>query len=487
MPRLRFPLVGSYTSRNINPNSFATKDQQFINCIPEIVKNQLTGKAKAFLHKRPGYEKGPALTGVASAGTVGAIGASRSLGLAAGFINTGGASTSVWDLATSSKVGGDIANTSDVLALTETTISGTDYLVGNFLDTGVIEQWYFPAAGAWTQVTDSDFPTIVGAPAHMDGFVFNMTSTGRIYNSDLNSVSSYNPTNFITADLSPDGGVTVARHNNIIIGFGHRSTEFFENKGHATGSPLSRVGGFRLGAAVYGVSNHPTVLNAYDTVYWIATSHDAAVLGLYRFNGMSPEKISSGHVDRLLASGALNGIIGTLSLHGLNHVCLQGSAGVFCYCIETGIWWELVLASGEPVAMTAASVATPSAATSYFIGSNNARSNEIPPSSPVYQDDGAAYTMTVQTDNIDADTDRVKFWKKLRVIADRQSSGAVGVAWADDDFTSYTTATNVDITSDQSWLTRLGSSRRRSWKFTHSANTPCRIEAVEIYYELGSS
>jgi len=499
MPIARFPLVGSYTNRADG----ATDDQIFTNCFPETTKNPVTGNGAAKLLKRLGYTKGGALSGVAQAGgqnsTYGAGAILSWTGTAnanprvvAAFQNSGGADMSVWDLVSDTKIGGDIAATVECTAITETMVSTTPTLVANFFDNvgGNLEQWYFPEGGAWTQVTDGDFPTglsLVGFPSHMDGFVFNMTSDGKIYNSDLNSVSAYTANNFIPVSEYPDKGVSVARQGSFIVGFGEKSIERFVNAGNSSGSPLQRVSGgtIHMGAARRAASEMQTVMNAHGTIYWLGTNSDAAITGVYRFKGMTPEKISSVSIDNLLMSGQLRGFVGTLTQHGMQHVVIRGSAGVWCYCVETNFWWKHLLQSGEMRAcLGGASNAAPLAA-SYFIGSNNARANLYTGN----QDDGSNFTQTVTTAEEDLGTQRRKFYNKLSVDYDKQSAASnLGVAWSDDGGTTFSTARNIDMSQTaKPFIDRLGSSRRRIWKYTNTANTPSGIRAAELEYEVGQN
>jgi hypothetical protein len=495
VPTFRIPLVGSVTNRNNDPSVFASKDQLFANCYPEITSNPVSEKTSVELYKRPGYSKGGALAGVDASDTVGAIvswtgNTNSTPPVVAAFVNTGGTSTSIWDLVTDAKKGGDIANTTQCTALTETSVGSTAYLVGNFIDsgTGAVEQWVYDEGGSWAQVTDSDFPasTLVGFPAHMDGYVFNMTSTGRIHNSDLNSVTAYTANNYITANAFPDKGVTVARMGRFIVGYGEKSIQFFENRGNPSGSPLAAVGTIALGAARRTASGLQTVLQANGTVYWIGTNSEGAAIGVYRFSGQDPEKVSSPAIDKLLAQGGIAGFVGTLYSHGMVHIVLRGTSGTWCFCAQTKTWWKLVLSSGEINACLGVGISSGAVTRTYLTTSANARANSL--GSSTLQDDGSDYTLTVQTERLDLGTDKRKFWRKLRVIADTQSSASnLGVAWSDDDFANYTTARNIDMSTTQNWITALGSSRRRSWKFTNTANTPCRIQAIEIDYDIAAT
>jgi hypothetical protein len=454
-----------------------------------VVANPITGKSTVYLYKRGGYTAVASLTGVGTPG-IGIIvwtgNTSSNAMPVASFVNNPSTSTSVWDItSTGTKLGGDIASTNQCIALTETVISGTANLVGYFTDsgTGVVEQWYYPESGAWTQTTDSDFPTnAVGAPAHMDGYVFNMTRDGRIYNSDLNSVSAYSANSYITANDYPDKGVSVARMGNYILGFGETSIEFFINAGNATGSPLKRVNTLRIGAVRrFGL---PTVTPAFGNIYWVGSSPELAATGIYRFKGMEPDKISNPAIDKLISDGEVIGIVGAMMLHGMRHIALSGSAGdrMWCYCIDTGFWWSLKTAGSGITACCpyGIGITTPNAQT-IFTGNASELYGRF--GTDIHQDNGSAFTMTVQTENMDCGTDRMKFWDRIRISYDRQSAASnLGISWSDDDHANYSTALNIDTSTEQSWLTALGASRRRSWKFTHSANTACRIHAVEVDY-----
>ena len=63
---------------------------------------------------------------------------------------------------------------------------------------------------------------------------------------------------------------------------------------------------------------------------------------------------------------------------------------------------------------------SPPNGTNYFIGTNNARANQM--GIGLSQDNGSNYTMTVRTDNLDFGTDRMKFFKKMHVSHHIQSS-----------------------------------------------------------------
>lgn len=491
MPTLRLPLVGSIMNRSVVPTSIPTVDQTFINAYPEVTANPITNKPTVVLYKRPGHTKSAAFTGT-SFGTFGMVmwtGHTDAIAPVVGaLVNTGGTSTSVWDLFGATKLGSDIASTSDCTVLTETLVSGTANLVGNFIDSGngAVERWIYPQGGAWAQVT-TNFPTnLVGFPVHMDGFTFDMTQDGFIVHSDVNSVTAYSVINKIQSQAYPDKGVTVARLDNLLLAFGEGSLEFFENTGNPAGSVLSRAGSIRMGAVRRTATGSHTVLQAFGSVYWIGTSPDGAANGIYTFNGRAPKKISSPAIDKMVASGGITGFLGSMCSHGMRHLVLQTTNTQICYCIDTGFWWRFeVTGSVLTASVLAQQSASPPTAFTYLL---NSAGRMLTMGTDIYLDASSTYTMTVRTQNLDFGTHRKKMWQGVSVIGDVQtSSSPVNVSYSDDDFANFSSARSIDMSTSANRLVRWGASRRRAWKFEHATNTPLRLEAVEFEYEVADT
>jgi hypothetical protein len=487
----------------MNPNSSAG-DQIFTNGYPEITKNPATELISVQFYKRPGYGLAGNTSSVSTACKSGAIctwtgNTSSTPAVMAAFLDTSNTSTSVWDIVSGTKHGASIPTTNECTALTETTINvSTAHLVGNFFDssTGNLEQWFFTeGAASWVQVTSAPIATrLTGFPAHMDGYTFNMTRDGLIVNSDLNTVSSYSATAFIAASQYPDKGVTVARLGPHIIAFGEKSIERFFNNGNSTGSPLSRVqdGGLPMGAARTLENSTQSVrtllqsvLIAHSSIYWIGTNSECAPIGIFTFKGQQPEKVSSPAIDKLLVSGSITGFLGSFVSHGMRHVVLKGDTDTWAYCIDTNFWWKIVLASGAINAITSAGVLMiPPVAYSYFTGTNNTRGNVIGQFVDT-TDNGSDFTMTVQLGNLDFGTHRRKRWDAVSVIGDTQTSTSpLAISFSDDDYASFSTPRNLDLSATDKRLTRWGASRKRAWKLTHTTSTPLRIEALDFEYEL---
>ena len=501
MAKQRIPLVGSTILRGLLSAS-SVQDQSFYNCFYEISKNPGSGQAAAHLFKRQGFNT----FAIGPSGYVGSYAALSWMGAATNpgkvvfaFVKTATGDNAICDY-TGTQIGADIPGYIACISLTETMISGVSNLVAVMLPSGatpVPDVWYYPEGGAWTQITHADFPSelgtsvrIVGEPVHMDGYMFVLGHNGRIYNSDLNNLSSWTSTGYIEAQQSPDVGCGLVKYGNYIAALGPGSIEFFQNSGNATGSPLTRVQKYsNIGCVptyfggVY--QQYTPAITVGDTFYWLGADIRAGGVKMYRMNGLQPEEVSTPSISRYLNTLIAYKIWGSLNLHGLTHIMLSVNStdGTYAaYCHETGQWW--FFKPGESNAITRFHASSFIGASYITSASRNRYIGGL--SSPVYQDNSNNFTMTVQTQNIDHGTDNLKECTAFRLIADTQTTaGNVGVAYSDNDYASFSTAKNIDMTQQQKKLDAgLGWFRRRAWKITETVNRPFRAQAFEVEFEV---
>lgn len=172
--------------------------------------------------------------------------------------------------------------------------------------TNITSQAYIiDSSNTLTQITSSNYPsaTAVGQFVSLDGYLFVITSDGKIYNSDLGSPTSWNSTSFIQCNISTDGGIGLAKYKNQIVAFNSSSIEFFYNAANATGSPLSR----NEQAAILGIGciNAKTIVEIQDSLFWIAPA--GAGKGIYTLDGFKAKKVSTPFLDRdIQAASAYN-------------------------------------------------------------------------------------------------------------------------------------------------------------------------------------
>jgi len=346
---------------------------------------------------------------------------------------------------------------------------------------------------ALAKIIDADFPgnagkSLVGTFVQLDGFLFIMDSTGAIWNSDVNSVVNWVSTSFLDAGLYPDGGVGLARVNDLIVGLGKASVEFFRNAGNTTGSPLSRINSMALNI---GAINAAWIKTVGPRIFWKSRSAYGDI-GIWMWAGGQARRISTPIVE-----GDLQNVVGTelifsaVHLNGYTLLTIYrvGQSRSHVYNVDLDWWSEwsgdkaVFFASSDSATNIAVCDATSSPKYGYIANGTAGFGNAL-----TWQDHGSAFTATIQTDKIDHGTTKRKFYKRLRLISDTVTSGGnCSVSYSDDDYASFSTARTIDTSAKRKELTRLGSTEfGRAWKFEHSANAAFEVDAFEIEYEVGT-
>lgn len=332
------------------------------------------------------------------------------------------------------------------------------------------------------KIIDADFPSAIGGFAEMDGYIFVMDNTGKLYNSDLNSVSSWSASNYISANSSTDVNVGCVKYKTYIVGLSRNSIEFFYNAGNASGSILSRadqltirIGVANSASAVNGsAGGSPIARVVFDDLYFVTP-----VGYLYKLNGFSPVKLS----PQTLNLGSL--LAGRL--YGTNHggqtiIHIDGGAGTSA----ASMWYSTETQTFSQPTLPSTAYMDSNSTGSFVLDSPDTSGKVMYQSTAgSFQDNGAAFTMSIQIQT-DMGTNKRKFASELRIEADVQTSGNIAVSWSDDDGTSFSTPINIPLTSIRMRLTGvLGSwEGTRLWKFEDSGNNACRIRQIEIDYEV---
>lgn len=163
--------------------------------------------------------------------------------------------------------------------------------------------------------TDADFPSPhIPTPVFLDGYLFLAKTNGDIYNSDLDDVTSWNATNYITAEQEGDNLVGLKKLNNYLIALGTRSVEFFYNNANISGSPLSRN---TSGKSEIGLVGSHAITLLDDKVYFIGKSSTGEIT-LYQINGFEITPIYDIVLNKYLSRGTVSKhILQALVIHGM--------------------------------------------------------------------------------------------------------------------------------------------------------------------------
>lgn len=363
--------------------------------------------------------------------------------------------------------------------ITETLISGVPTLTITSDDNTA---WWWQDGGTLTKIVDVDYPanvagqTITGPMVHMDGFGFQLTTSCRLYNSDVNSVVNHTANRYITANSEPDIGVAALRCGSYIIAFCKRHFDVFRNAGNSTNSILDRVEGM---TKRIGMANQHAWAQLKDTIYF-AGSSEGANLGLYSYLNGQVQKLSTPEQDSAMAiAGPSNVTLSIVGFYGRQHVLVSASSSTFAYCIEEGNWYEL---NGANLWYKSDAVISGSTIVTYTISkaSTSGKVYVLNPASVVYRDDGVPITGVLQTAKWDGGSSKRKRCPTLDIVGDQTTASAIlNVAHSDDDYQTWSTPRQVDMSEKRPALTRCGQFRRRSWLLTDSADDPMRLEALE--------
>lgn len=501
MPKTRVPLFGPYTNRISSTNaqdtssgyvgigivglmvvgqpaSSSTKDAKYVNCFGMTVTDTVGGSRKLYTVKRPGF---------ATANTP----ASGNIGTAI-FVWTGSASgtdvISAFGSTNSTVYNGTTslgAITGKARAINETFVGTTaTLLVASTDSTG----WYYDTGvGVMTKISDADFPgnagyTTVGGFAVMDGYSCIMDTTGKLWASDLNSVTSWSSTSYDSANSYSDKGVGCVRHRNFIMCFGTESIEFFYNAGL---SPFPFAKSTAQTVKV-GAIAAKAITQIADTTFWCGSTPQGGISVFQYDGGLS--RISTPEIDtNLILAGASNISMTSLRIYGRSMVLVKAGASTYVYVIEEKSWHEWT--SQTHLWVNCVGVSLGGTMVNYAVSdvSTSGKVYVMNPAALVFTDDGTTYTARVQLPKLDFGNMNRKFYSSVEVIGDMEStSSTLSISYSDDDYQNYTVAGTVDLSSERMYLHRLGSSRRRGWVLTHSDNTPMRLEALEVDVRPGS-
>lgn len=463
----RTPLFGVPTQRNTG-----TKDQRYVNVYLEALQNKFTGDKRFFCTKRPGL--------------VEYMQPSGTTGVGRGIYSWNGNLYSVVGnkiYKNTTALSPTLATTTGLVSFSETSaIAPTRYLAMN----DGASLYLIKTDDTVSTVSDIDYPTAnnLGQVEFFDGYMVVATSTGKIQNSDLEDPTAWAATSLIQAQNYPDNLVAIARNGDTLLALGEWSTETFYNSGVAPpGSFMARL---QQGSLQIGCAGKDTVAQHESFIIWVSQAKSGGCT-IQKLEGISNlTKISTEPIERFLnaeeasISSAVGYLVRTAG-HFFYVLTLSASNRTFVYDIGEDYWVEWQSGSSGrftyPCAIQHLEL-------SLIQHETDGKIYKLSPTT--YQDGSTDITVIIQTAPVDYDSNRRKFYRKMEVYGDRTSSSSpISVQYSDDNYNTFSTARTIDM-ADRAWLTKLGQSRRRAWKFTHTANTDLRIEGMEVEYQEGS-
>ena len=348
--------------------------------------------------------------------------------------------------------------------------------------------WYYDTGvGVMTKIASANYPgnaafTTAGDFAVIDGFTCQMTTDSKLWASDLNSVTAWTANNFDTANVYPDKGIGCVRFKNFIMAFGAESIEFWHNAG-LTPFPLQRI---KSMTQKIGSVSSDAIATLSDNVFF-AGSTDKGGISIFQYDGSTQRISKPEHDFQLAIAGPTNISITTARFYGRSFVLVKASATTYVYCLEEKKWHEW--AGIVPLWYKSAGLSSGTQILSYFVSniSTSGKVFVINPASLVFLDNGSPWTASFQTSTIEADG-HTMFFEFMRFICDTEATtSTLTISASDDDYSSWQIVGTVDLSiAGDKRIDRLGASKQRAWKFSHSAATPFRIEKIVGEMSVGT-
>lgn len=461
-----------------NRGSDTSKDEDYVNLIPELIKNKNTKEDEILLIKRYGTEE--FLASVAAQDVRGLFYWEKEDQLFVAVDND----IRIYNVATETL--------STTLASAFTTTSGEVGFCEFLYDTGTVKVvatdgttlQTIDSAGTRVAGADADQPIHIPYPVFLDGYLFIVEAgTADIWNSNLNDPLAYTAGDFITAEMLPDQVLWLSRLNNYLVVVGNQSIEYFWDAAIATGSPLQRndtpvkLNGLIGGAATLG-----------NTIFMVASKNssqpDVFILEDFKMTPIGNEAIRR-HLFGINTT-SITSIRGALiSMHGHNLYLLNTGTRTYIYDIESKLWTRWAYQAQEVFNFTHwVTAETPRGTTTFFSLKND--SAILNTNSGLYQDSGTNFPCVVVTANEEFGTYRQKAMSKLVVWADKPTASSTGtLQWSDNDYQSYNSGVAIDLYHSRPSVMRLGNFRKRAFKFTYTQNQPFRIEGFEVDLNMG--
>jgi hypothetical protein len=498
-PNVVLPLATSMNERGIAGYTHVVtnaEDQIKQNCIYEVTRNPMTSKGTLTLSKRPGVTKDSATYGNTSQAPYFLVMAPTT----SPFNNVGTFTPKVFNKqGTNLCVSSDAATTTIISAdatyfpafIDTTGISGGPYFVlqarRSDLAAPVQRTFFAASVNSWTEISDGDYTALFhrGKMEHIDGFAFQMDKNNKIYNSDSNSLASWNPASFISKQIQQDYAEGLARYKNQLLAFGDHTVEIFYNAGNTVGSPLGRVA--QLHEKV-GLVNTSFDASGGGTHYYATTNKglffvgrqdgSTSSVGLFVYDGFRFEKVSTPYIDKILGEKTET-TTGASSYYAISEVGISGQKGIaICFTAPGAATCNSLVFFPEwkEWFFWTSSVFSTVNCGDFFLGTSGAPNKVYSfKSTDNWQDDGTSYPWMTQF-RMPSNGSTRKAMLMYGVDADTDSTAnTITVEASDNDCASFYSLQPLDLTKERKVNFRGGSYTRRHIRLSATDARPKRI------------
>lgn len=332
---------------------------------------------------------------------------------------------------------------------------------------------------------DSNYPTeTVKGFAYLNGPIYVMQPEAVIWGSKVNSVDQsgdWDPLNFIRAQIEPDKGVFMSKQLVYVVALKQWSTEYFFDAGNPTASPLGPVQGMKVH---YGCAHADSVQKIDDVLLFLSTNQTSS-LQVSMLNQGAFTVVSTPSVDRLLSDIDTTTIYSwQLKLDGHSFYIITFKEGnlTLAYDITQDLWFQWTDHNGNYFPI----VSSTYDAQGRHVVQHESNGNLYYIDSTSYKDIDNPIPVTIITPTFDAGTYRRKQLNVMKFVGDQVPGSVLQVSHSSDDYQTWSQPRNVDLSQNTPMLVNCGTFKKRAYKFVHMHDTPFRLSAIEVQYDVGT-
>lgn len=466
----RVPLVLGPENRDTSTN----KDAKLVNCYVELDKD---GNLNLF--RRPGMLQWAVLGATTGAGM-----GTYWWNNAVYSIKAGNLYKDTTQVATGIDTTGGVYSFNSIMGATPRLFFQNGVAGYAFDDTNGLVGPLHGIASSYPQSTVKGIAYLDGQSYVMQHFFGTSITPAVIWGSAVNSITNstdWDPLDFITAQMTADSGVYLAKQLVYVVALKEWSTEFFFDAGNATGSPLQAAQNLRL---TYGCASQDSVQNIADVLFWVSTNREASNQ-VVMVDKAQLSVVSTPQVDRLLRDADYTTVYSwhiKIDGHSFYVITFKNNNLTLAYDINQNRWEQWTDANGNYVPIVCATRNT----AGKTILQHETSGAVFYASTDYLDDNGQLIPITGVTPRWDGNTSRKKFLSMMNIVGDIVPGSLMYIQVSDDDYQTWSQPRVVDLGMEFPNLVDCGTFRRRAWKFTVNNNLPWRISAFELQFDLGT-
>lgn len=235
--------------------------------------------------------------------------------------------------------GGDFVNRGLLGSLTTGQVSISENETQLIIVDGSLGWTYTLSSNTLTQITDTDFPS-ASHVVNIDGyFIVNQINSGKCWYSASRDGTSWDATDFITAEGIPDNIIAIGKINNELWILGPESCEIWFDTGNSE-SQFERV---QQGFVDIGCSAPHSVATIGSTIFWLGGGKQGHGM-VFAATGYTPQRISTHAIEYVIEqmSTVSDCVAYTYQHEGHFFYVMNFTAGnrTLVYDMKTQMWHE---------------------------------------------------------------------------------------------------------------------------------------------------